>query len=187
MQVKDVFGNLPTLETDRLLLRRIEPGDLEDIFEYASDPEVAKYCTWEAHSSLEESTDFLKSVLDRYENGEVAPWGIVHKADGKLVGTCSFLGWSIRDARAEIGFALSRKYWGCGLMTEAVREIISFGFREMKLNRIQGNCEVENAASARVMEKAGMKLEGVLRETQFLKGRWVSVCMYSILKKEWGG
>ena len=57
----------------------------------------------------------------------------------------------------------------------------------MKLNRIQGNCEVENPASARVMEKAGMKLEGVLRETHFLKGRWVSVRMYSILKREWGG
>jgi ribosomal-protein-alanine N-acetyltransferase len=71
-------------------------------------------------------------------------------------------------------------------MTQAVGEVIRFGFRAMKLNRIQGRCEVENVASIRVMEKAGMRLEGVLREHEYSEGRYLDIVMYSILRREWG-
>jgi ribosomal-protein-alanine N-acetyltransferase len=187
MEERDVFSDMPTLETDRLLLRRMVSGDLEHIFAYASDPEVARYTSWPAHSSLEDSQEFLDYVLDLYRQGKVAPWGMVHKGDGRLIGTCGFLDWHPHHARSEIGYALSRQYWGRGLMTEAVREIISFGFETMGLNRIQGRCEVENVASARVMEKAGMKLEGVLREHEFCKGRYLDMRVYAVLRREWEG
>jgi ribosomal-protein-alanine N-acetyltransferase len=71
-------------------------------------------------------------------------------------------------------------------MTEAVRAVIRFGFRTMNLNRIQGRCEVENIASVRVMEKAGMRLEGVLREHEYSAGKYLDIVMYSILRREWG-
>ena len=183
IDVKDVFDDLPILETDRLLLRRLEADDLEDVFEYASDPEVAKYTTWPAHATIEDSRGFLDYVLGLYNRSEVAPWGMV--CEGKVIGTCGFLDWYPHFSRAEIGYALSSKYWGRGLMTEAVGAVISFGFRKMKLNRIQGRCEVENIASIRVMEKAGMKLEGVLREHEYSEGRYLDIVMYSILRKEW--
>jgi len=187
MEVKDVFGDLPRLETNRLLLRKIEPGDLEDIFAYASDPRVAQYTSWQAHTSIEASREFLSYVLDLYRDGKVAPWGLVHKGDDRLVGTCGFLDWHPYHSRAEIGYALSSKYWRRGLMTEAVRELVSFGFRTMDLNRIQGQCEIENVASARVMEKAGMRLEGVLRQHEFSAGRYLDMAIYSILRSEWCG
>jgi ribosomal-protein-alanine N-acetyltransferase len=181
--VKDVFDDLPILETDRLVLRRLEADDLEDVFEYASDPKVAQYTSWPAHATIEDTREFLSYVLELYRRGEVAPWGVV--CEGKVVGTCGFLDWYPRGSRAEIGYALSSKYWGRGLMTEAVGEVISFGFRAMRLNRIQGRCEVENIASIRVMEKAGMRLEGVLRQHEYSEGRYLDIVMYSILRREW--
>jgi ribosomal-protein-alanine N-acetyltransferase len=183
-EVKHVFDDLPSLETDRLLLRRLQADDLWDVFAYASDPEVAKYTSWPRHATLEDSRGFLNYVLELYGNGEVAPWGVV--CEDKVVGTCGFLDWNLPSSRAEIGFALSSKVWGRGLMTEAVRGVIRFGFRTMNLNRIQGRCEVENVASVRVMEKVGMKLEGVLREHEYSEGRYLNLAMYSILKREWG-
>jgi ribosomal-protein-alanine N-acetyltransferase len=185
IEVKDVFGDLPILETDRLVLRRLEADDLEDIFEYASDREVAKHTSWPAHTTIEDSREFINYVLELYKNGEVAPWGVV--CEGKVVGTCGFLYWNLHSSWAEIGYALASKYWGRGLMTEAVWEIISFGFQKMKLNRIQGRCEVENIASVRVMEKAGMKMEGVLREHEYSNGRYLDMIVYSILRSEWKG
>ena len=185
MEVKDIFGHLPTLQTDRLLLRKLQVDDLQDIFEYACDPKVARYTTWQPHETVEQSRDFLHHVLGLYEKGKVAPWGVEHKNDRKLIGTCGFLDWNLQHARAEIGYALSRRYWGRGLATEAVQAVIAFGFSRMALNRIQGRCEVENVASGRVMEKAGLKFEGLLREHEFSKGAYADISMYAILRKEW--
>jgi ribosomal-protein-alanine N-acetyltransferase len=185
MEIKDVFGNLPTLETARLLLRKMNHDDAQDLFEYASDPEVAKYTTWSTHQSLQDSRDFLRSVMEQYEMQTVASWGIVHKGNSRFIGTCGFISWSPHHARGEVAYALSRKYWGQGLMTEAVRTVIAFGFCTMQLNRVQAICEVENVASARVMEKVGMTFEGKLREYMFFKEHYRNLKMYSILRGEW--
>ena len=187
MEVQDIFADLTTVETERLRLRKIVPEDVEGIFAYASDPKVARFTSWSPHTSLKDSQAFLDYVLAQYEDGQIAPWGVEHRGDEKMIGTCGFVSWSVRDARAEIGYALSRRYWNRGLGTEALRAMIDFGFREMQLNRIQGRCEVENVASARVMEKTGMTLEGVLREHEVADepGSYLNMKMYSMLRREW--
>jgi ribosomal-protein-alanine N-acetyltransferase len=187
VEIQDIFADLATVETERLVLRKLVPGDLESIFDYASDPQVARFTTWMAHASIEDSRAFLDYVLEQYAAGRIATWGVEHKRDQKLIGTSGFVGWSIRHARAEIGYALSRRYWNRGLATEALRAMIDFGFRHMQLNRIQGRCVLENVASARVMEKAGMKAEGVLREHEVsdTPGVYLDIRMYSILRREW--
>ena len=185
MKIEDIFRDLPTIKTERLVLRKLTQDDAQDVFEYASDPEVPKYSTWSVHQSIEDTKEFLNAVIEEYVNHEIAPWGIVHKADKKVIGTCGFVNWILDDDRAEIGYALSRKYWGQGYMPEAVREAIDFGFRKMQLNRIEARCKVENTASARVMEKVGMKFEGILREHMFVKGKYHDLKIYSILRKEW--
>lgn len=184
MEVKDVFGALPSIETPRLLLRPLRPGDVDDLYAYASDPEVARYTLWEAHRTRLDSLDFLSWVMDLYTRGDVAPWGVVLKSKDRLVGTCGFICWNLDNARAEIGYALGRTWWGRGLVTEAVRAVVRFGFDVMHLNRIQARCEVPNVASARVMEKAGMQREGLLREHEFAKGRYLDMLIYSILARE---
>ncbi len=184
MELKNALFDLPTLKTERLLLRKITLKDAKDMFEYTSDPEVAKYTLWYAHQSISESKYFIKSVIEQYHNHQGADWGIVHQADQKFIGTCGFTEWVNLDDRGEIGYNLSRKYWGKGYMLEAVRAILSFGFSQMHLNRIQARCKIANVASARVMEKVGMKYEGTLRQYIFAKGAYHDLKLYSILKQE---
>ena len=184
MKLLDILADLPTIETERLLLRKITLNDASDMFEYASNPEVSEYTMWSTHVSLEDTKYFLKSLTKMYKRRELVDWGIVHKAEKKFIGTCGFVEWSMTHSRAEIGYALSARYWSEGYMSEAVNAIIEFGFREMLLNRVMGRCEVNNIASARVMEKVGMQLEGILRQQLFVKGKYWDLKIYSILREE---
>lgn len=172
------------LETNRLILRKMTLDDAEAVFAYASDPEVTRYVIWETHLSIEDSRAFLDLVTTKYQSGGEPEWGIVYKGDHRFVGTCGIVSWEPYHARAELGYALSRDYWGRGLMAEAVGAMISFGFKEMNLNRIEARCIAENTASARVMEKAGMLYEGTLRQRELIKGEYRDTKVYSILRDE---
>lgn len=184
MRPPDALKNLPDLETGRLLLRGLRPEDAEALFGYASDPEVARYVTWDAHRTVEDSRAFLRAAAADRESGEEPGWGIVYKAEGKLIGTCGLINYSAEHARVELGYALSRDYWGRGIMTEAVRAVISFSFQNLSLNRIEARCFAENTASARVMEKAGMTYEDTLRQREFRKSSYRDMKVYSILRDE---
>ena len=181
------LGSLPVLETERLILRKMTPGDAEAVFVYASDPEATRYMIWETHRSLGDSRAFLELVASRDESGGEPEWGIVYKGDHRFVGTCGFVNWEPGHARAELGYVLSREYWGRGLASEAVRAVVSFGFARMDLNRIEARCIAENAASSRVMEKAGMTYEGTLRQRERIKGAYRDMKLYAILKDEYPG
>ena len=175
------FVELPVLQTPRLILRRLRESDAADVFAYASDPAVAEHTSWQPHASLEESRGFAA----RMARSRGCAWGIEHRADAKIIGTCGFQPGIVPNVRGEIGYALSRTYWGQGLMTEAVRELLRFGFQTLGLNRIEARAKVENVASCRVMEKTGMTLEGTLREVTLNKGRYLTLRVYSILRREW--
>src|SRR5438105_4606081 len=150
MLAENIFANLPQLETERLILRRLTLDDVQDIFEYASDPEVPKYTSWERHKTIDDATIFLNVIMPTYDdpkNKEWA-WGMALKGNGKLIGSCALWGEPVH-ARAEVGYVIGRPYWGQGLVTEAVREILRLGFEELGLNRIQARCHPENIGSAR--------------------------------------
>jgi ribosomal-protein-alanine N-acetyltransferase len=182
MNKEDVFKDIPSLETERTLLRKLKIEDLNDKFNYCSDQEVSKYTTWQSHQTLEDTRKFIEFVLKAYQNQEVAPWGIEDKRTNRLIGTCGFVYWNITHSRAELGYALSREYWNQGYMSEVARKIIDFGFNEMNLVRIEARCHLQNIGSARVMEKAGMEFEGILRKQIFTKGEFQDVKIYSIIK-----
>lgn len=186
-EVREVLKDLPTLETERLILRKMVLNDAEAVFAYASNSEVSRYTLWETHRSIEDSRAFLEFATQKYENGGEPDWGIVYRGNGCLVGACGLVNWEAEHARAEVGFVLSREYWGRGLMSEAVRAILRFGFERMNLNRIEARCIAENAASARVMEKAGMVYEGTLRQREYIKGAYRDIKLYAILKEGFPG
>ena len=186
-RAEDALKDLPDLETDRLILRKMTPNDAEAVFAYASDPEVTRHVVWETHRTIEDSERFLRSVVERYEKGEAAEWGIVYKGDGRFIGGCGIVGWEPDHVRAEMGYVISREYWGRGLMPEAVRAMISFGFGRMGLNRIEARCIAQNTASARVMEKAGMSYEGTLRQRESIKGTYRDIKLYAILEGDLRG
>jgi len=187
MKVEDVFADLPELETERLLLRKMSLDDAGDVFEFSKDPEVFKFTGGKVHQTIKDSEEFLKEIFEKYKSREIIAWGMLHKEHNRLIGDCGFIKWDTSQAKAELDYLLSKEYWNQGLMTEAVKRVIGFGFEEMRLNRIQAICEVANIASARVMEKAGMQFEGVLRNYNQHDGKPLDMKMYSIIRKEWIG
>jgi ribosomal-protein-alanine N-acetyltransferase len=186
-QREPLFADLPDLDTPRLRLRRVRPEDAADLFAFASDPLVTRYITWPTHRTLDDSRALIARFLAGYARGAATPWGIEHKADGRLIGTCGFTNAAPAHARAEVIYNLARPYWGQGYMPEAVRAALTYGFDALGLNRIEAGCLVENAASARVLEKVGMTFEGVLREYLEIKGDACTLKQYAILRRDWQG
>jgi|HigsolmetaGSP12D_1036236.scaffolds.fasta_scaffold02553_3 ribosomal-protein-alanine N-acetyltransferase len=185
MDVEKLFSESPEFVTNRLYLRQLTLDDSEDYFEFASDPEVTTYTMWETHKTIDDSRKYLNYVIDKYKNRQAYHWGIVDISTNKLIGRTGLIQWDINHQRTEIGFALSRKYWNKGIITEATREIIKYSFKELNVNRIEGRCNYDNTGSARVMEKLGMVFEGVLREQLKIKGSFKDQKMYSILKSDY--
>ena len=178
------YGYMPTLETPRLRLRKLSMRDAQDIFDYSQDPQVARYVLWEAQTSLSEARSYIRFMLRKYRLGEPASWGIEWKETGRIIGTIGFM-WIQRDnAAAEVGYSLSRAYWNRGIMTEALRALLRYGFRSMNLNRIEAQHETENPASGAVMRKCGMQREGTLRQRLLNKGKFVDVELYAILRRD---
>ncbi|MBA3424377.1 MAG: GNAT family N-acetyltransferase [Rubrobacter sp.] len=184
MRSEGSFGELPRIETERLLLRKVTLDDAPDLLVNTSDPEIARYTTWEPYDSIEEARRFLGSVISNYERGEPANWGLELRESGRFIGMCGFMQdfWEPEYACASLGYAIGREHWGKGLTTEAVRAAIAFGFEHLTLNRIEARCVAENTASERVMQKAGMSYEGTLRDNVFRKGRYWDYKVYSILR-----
>lgn len=180
-----VFLGTPTLETKRLILRRLKPSDAKAVFEYASDPEVTKYVTWQPHKAIAESKSFIRFVLNQYKQDKAGDWAIVLRQTGKVIGTCGFTAINAINNYAEIGYVLSHRYWGNGYMTEAVLALLKFAFDKMSLNRVEAVHILNNAPSGRVMEKAGMKSEGLLQQRIFTAGEYHDVRIYAITKKEY--
>jgi [ribosomal protein S5]-alanine N-acetyltransferase len=185
IKVEDIFSETPKLETDMVRFRRITFDDASDMFEYASEEDVAKFVTWPAHKTLDDSKQFITSIIERYSMNQVAPWGVALKDSNKLIGTCDFVHWYPNHGRAVIGYVLGKKYWGRGIITNAVKEMINFGFESMKLNRIEARCKIENIGSEKVMIKNGMKFEGILRQSMYAKSKYHDLKIYSILRSEY--
>jgi ribosomal-protein-alanine N-acetyltransferase len=149
---------VPRLETARLVLRILDPSDADDIWAYASDPDVARYTLWSVHTTREDSRQFIAWIT----TGNLACWALVLPENGSVIGTCFLHSWKAAHRRAEIAFNLAKAHWGRGYATEAAGAVIQAGFTQYELNRIEGTCMLGNKASARVMEKVGMRFEGVL-------------------------
>ena len=180
-----LFSKIPELETERLKFRAIKKSDLKDIYEYSSNPKTSQYLLWEPHKSVEYTKRFIDIVLAKYKIGEYHDWAIVLKENKKMIGTCGFTSIDEHNSIAEIGYVLNPDYWGYGLATEAARKIVDFAFNVLKVNRVEAKFLFGNEASLNVMTKLGMKLEGYQRESQFVKGRYRTVGVASILKREY--
>jgi len=176
---------MPTIETDRLILRRIAMRDAEDIFAYSKDPEVARHVLWSAQKHISEAKDYCRYMARRYRSDEPSSWGIIEKKTDTLVGTIGYMDYNEENATVEVGYSLAKWMWNGGYMTEALHRVIAYTFESMDINRIEAQHELENASSGRVMEKCGMIKEGVLRQRLYNKGKYTDVALYSILRSDY--
>ena len=149
------------LETERLRLRPHVMADAAAIFAtYAQDAAVARYTTWRPHESLGATREFLRRCALARKQGKAFPWAITLRDDGRLIGNIE----TRPDGhRVELGYVLARAYWGRGFMSEAVRAVTAWALAQPDIHRVWAVCDVENHASARVLEKTGMEREGLLR------------------------
>lgn len=107
------------------------------------------------------------------------------KAQKQLIGICRISVKNADNKTGSIGYCFTKKYWGYGYATEAVKAFVSFGFKESGLHRIFATCHPENIASVRVLQKIGMQQEGYLRKHHWIKGEWRDSWLYAILEHEW--
>lgn len=183
-EILKIFKNPPILECDRVILRKIDRSFADDMFEYASNPAVTKYLTWDVHPNRRFSYNYLGYVNSRYRTGEFFDWAITMRDSGKMIGTCGFTRFNFSSYSAEIGFVLNPKYWGYSIAPEASRRVIRFGFDTLELHRIEARYMENNIQSRRVMEKSGMTFEGIYRDMMLVRGQFVSVGVCSILRSE---
>lgn len=149
------------LECERLILRKPRMGDASAIFDgYAQDPEVTRYLTWKPHQNFHETEQFLLACGQLWRTGKDFAYAITLKEDDKLIGMIALHPMKLKS---EVGYALARPHWGKGYMTEALRTMIQWTLAQPDIYRVQAFCDVDNIGSARVMEKAGMEREGLLR------------------------
>ena len=151
----------PIIETERLVLRPPRMDDAGTIFNsYARDEEVTRYTEWRPHTSIAETEEFLRRTVASTEEGTSLTWAITLRGDDTLRGMIAM---RPHVYKADAGYVLARPFWGEGYATEALRAVVDYAFKNPRMYRVWGVCDVANVASARVMEKAGMSFEGILR------------------------
>ncbi|MFC1996581.1 GNAT family N-acetyltransferase [Chloroflexota bacterium] len=149
------------IETKRLYLRPPTLSDSEDIFrKYAQDLGVTKYLVWKPHENLSVTREFISRCIRCWKEETAYPWAIIRKEDEELIGMIEI---RIDNHLSDMGFGIERSSWGKGYVTEAARTIVDWLFNQPSIYRVWAVCDVENKASARVMEKIGMQREGILR------------------------
>lgn len=188
MNRERTFRSFPRLETSRLILRDIDLKDAEWYLVHFSRKEIVIGQGFPAPKGMKEAREQLQLYfVDLFRNRNGFRWGIELKGKKGLIGSCGYYKWIKPDGRqAEIGYDLDPEYWGKGIMTEALTAIIDFGFRRMKLNRIELLAMPRNERSIGLAHKLGFKKEGVLREHGFdHRMRPVDDVIFSLLRKDW--
>ena len=170
------------LETKRLILRKFEYKDIDDLYEYGKDEEVTKYVRFDTYKSIEDAQDRIDDLLVKYAQEEKYCWAIEEKESQKLIGSIDLF--DVASGEKEIGYLLNKGYWNKGYATEAAKEVIKYGFEKLNLNKIWGHCVTVNIGSSRVMEKIGMIYQGI-SETKEVKGIFYDVKQYMITKEEY--
>lgn len=175
-----------TLETDRLILRKLKHSDAENMFNnWVSDKEVTKYLTWAPHKYLYDTKELLEAWIGRYNNLRFYQWGIALKDSDEVIGTISSVGMNEKIGLVHIGYCISKDYWNKGITSEALKEIIRFFFEEVKANKVESRHDPKNIFSGKVMEKCGMKYEGTLRQADWNNSGVCDTSYYGILAEEY--
>ncbi|MFD9209719.1 GNAT family N-acetyltransferase [Streptomyces sioyaensis] len=175
------------IRTERLDLRPVTLDDVAAIHAYRRRPEVSRYLYSDPFDEAA-SRDFVASRSTRTtlrESGDGLQLAVVVRDSGTLVGDVTFVWKSSAHRQGGIGYVFHPDHAGHGYATEASRALLKLGFEELQLHRIQAELDGRNTASARLLERLGMRREGHLRENEFLDGEWADEVIYAMLAREW--
>src|SRR5579862_1372476 len=169
---------IPTLSTDRLILRPLRREDSAAMFEFTQDEAVAWPGMWEPFPTFEACEEQVAQIVSLYE-ADLMWWGVELRENGRMIGGVQLVDWNQPDARAEIGYALHRDFWGQGLMTEAVHAVAGYAWESLELHRLSATLMSDNIASVKILKGLGMELEGRMKHFRKLWGEWIDVDLYA--------
>jgi RimJ/RimL family protein N-acetyltransferase len=174
------------LESERLLLREFSLSDWPAVNAYTSDPRVVQYMSF-GPTTEEQTREHLSQCLATAaeQPRRIYELAVILRAENRLIGTVTLALHPYERRHASFSYLLHPEYWGHGYATEAMRTLIGYGFNVLQLHRLEDTCDTRNQASARVMEKLGMRREGHLRETIWKDRQWYDEYIYAILVHEW--
>lgn len=174
------------LFTRRLQLREFDKDDWPAVLAYQSNPLYLRYYE-QSERKPEEVRQFVQMFLSQQQEEPRLKYqlAMIHAETGQLIGNCGIRKQTPDADKADIGYELSPEFWGGGYAIEAASALVQFGFDQLGLHRIWSWCIADNLASARVLEKLGMRREGRLRENEYFKGRWWDTLLYGMLEHEW--
>jgi len=184
MPMDAAFTTFPTLTTERLILRAIRREDAEALFATFGDPVAMEFYGSPPHARLDDTHAWIDRVFARYQGGEGLRWGVTLKGgDDTLIGSCSLHRFG--PGRAETGYDLNRTYWGQGIMTEAMRAVLSYVFDVLELHRVEAVIDIANAGSKALLLKLGFTYEGNLRERYHGEKGYEDEHYFGLLRQEW--
>jgi ribosomal-protein-alanine N-acetyltransferase len=169
--------------SERLRLRDFRPEDIDDVFDYASDPLVTRFAGWEPHRSPYDTIAYIQRCLA--DDWGPISFAVEYTDEERVIGVVDIRIVSRLWSIGEIGYTFSRRYWGQGFNVEAGRLLLDYGFRELRLRRIQAICDTDNRRSYRTMEKLGMVRERLVPRVHVVGPRAADRFVYSILRREW--
>ena len=174
-------GTVP-LETSRLLLRPFAPSDVQDCLRFwAADPSVYRYISQEP-MTVDEIEEWLSKAAQAYADPQTFYWAIVTKEQQEVIGELFVDSFSVRNSRCELDWKIGSRFWGNGYAVEAAECVLFYLTHEVGFHRIQAKCCVKNRASERVMQKIGMKKEGLFRDYFYsAEDGWQDVVIYARL------
>lgn len=174
-----------TIETARLILRRLELADAEMMFNnWTSDDKVTYFLRWDAHKTIDDTKKMIQQWVNDYQYDSTYYWGMYLK-DGTMIGSIGITITSEYDLKGELGYKLGSRWWNQGYSSEAAKAVIDYMFRNTDIERIASYSSVENLSSRKVMEKAGMSYEGLLRHYYKTREGFHDCTLYGIIRNEW--
>ncbi len=188
MNRKTAFRKFPEIRTKRLILRQPTMKDAEWYFEYFSRPELVWGGGEPGPRNIRDARKELREyMVDLYRKRLGFRWIVTLKGEGRPIGSLGFYKWTHeRGYQAEMGYDLAREYWSKGIMTEAMKAVIDFGFEKMGLNRIEVFIMPRNKRSIKLVKSLGFKREGLLRQRYFDEfGHFTDDVLFSMLRTDW--
>jgi [ribosomal protein S5]-alanine N-acetyltransferase len=179
------FEQFPVLFTERLELRAFEEQDIQSVFDLRTDKLAMKYMDTPLFENLSDAAAFVSKQEASYDYQQGLVWALCERKSRKWIGYCGF--WRIvhEHGKAEVGYVLQNEYTGQGIMSEALRVILEYGFEQLGVHRIEANTNPHNIASVSLLKKFGFRQEAHLREDYFHGGQFLDSFVFGLLRSEW--
>jgi ribosomal-protein-alanine N-acetyltransferase len=178
-------NTLPTITTSRLLLRWISEADIDALYDVFSDPQVMRYWSSGPLADKQAAAEMQREIAASNQNNSLFKWGLALRESDTVIGTVTLFNLNLSNGRAEVGYAMGRRYWGKGYMHEALQALLTHGFEVLGLRRLEADVDPRNSRSIRTLERLGFQREGFLRERWHVDGEIQDAIFFGLLRREW--